>query len=260
MNATPAAQQLPSDPAALAASLDDTDRLIKNCTSRTHRGNVMTIIVGILLLGLLGGYFYYGYSQISSVMEPETLVNAAQTWLDDQLPQVRRQLEAQIDKSAPEWAENLSKQAQSSLPTIREKLEGYVLEQVDQTVEQTVTITEDKFRQFLRDRRDLLETGFKDLSTSPELAKESLSQLEAALNESMQTDMKQGASDLYATLTQMTEKLAHLHANQHLTPQETLERQILMQLRRLQLEEVGPLKAEEIGSATSLIDAVQPGQ
>ena len=238
MNSTPAPQQLPADPISLAKSLDETDRLIKDCTGSTRRGNSLTIIAGVVILAIVAGYFVYGYGEISSVMEPDTLVNAAQSWLEDQLPEVRKSLEAEVDKSAPVWAESLSKQAQSSLPSIREKLEDYVLQQVDQTIEETVSITEDNFRKFLREKREVLDAGFADLATSPELAKESLARLETAMNETYATDMKQGASDLYTTLTQMTEKLARLKAGQSLTREEALERQILMQFRRLQLEQV----------------------
>lgn len=253
MNANPASQQYPADAGSLATSLDETDRLLKNCTSRTRNGNVLTILVGVVLLGLLGGYFVYGYNQISSVMEPDTLVDVAQSWLDNQIPEVRRSLEAEVDRSAPVWAESLSKQAQSSLPSIREKLEDYVLEQVDQTVEQSMSITEDNFRKFLREKREVLDEGFKDLATSPQLAKESLARLELAMNDAMEADMKQGASDLYTTLTLMNVKLARLKAGQHLTTEEALERQVLMQIRRLQLEEIGADKGDAGGAQADII-------
>ena len=210
MNPTPAAQKLPTDPGALAASLDDTDKLIQDCTVRTRHGNSLTIIVGVLLLAVVGGYFVYGYSEISSVMEPDALVNAGQGWLDEQIPQVRKQIEDQIEKQAPVWAASLSKQAQASLPTVREKLEEYVLQQVEQTVGQTVDITEANFRKFLREKREVLDEGFKDLATSPQLAKESIERLELAMNDAMQADMKQGADELYVTLNQMNLKLMRL--------------------------------------------------
>lgn len=223
---------------SLQTSIDATERLLKECTSRTRRGNLLTMIVGAIILVMLSGYFAYGYSEIASVTEPKTLVSAAETWLEDQIPEVRKQLENEVDKSAPIWAESLSKQAQSSLPTLREKLEAYVVEQVDQTMEHTVNLTEEHFRKMLKEKRGVLEDGFKDLATSPQLAAESLKELEQILEGAFQADMKQGADDLFATLKLMSEKLERLKANKEMTSEETLERLVLMQFRKLQSEQI----------------------
>jgi hypothetical protein len=247
MNVTTAAVATPPAPGNLAACLDASERLLQDCASRTRRANRLTVIVGVGLLLLLGGYFAYGYQQISSVMEPDTLVSVAEQWLEDKLPEGRQAAQAEIDKSAPVWAENLSKQAQTSLPSIREKLEGYVVEQVDQTIDQTVDVTETRFRDFLRDNRDLLEKGFKDLATSPKLADESLEQLVEALNSKLEVDMKLGSKELFTTLEQMNVKLQRLRDDRKLTPEEAMERRALTLLRRLQLENVN---SSSLGSST----------
>lgn len=254
MNTTPGTQA-PADVASIKARLDDTERLLKEFTVRTRRGNLVTIIVGVLILSVMGGYFAYGYSEISTLTEPNTLIGAAETWIEEQLPEVRKSLEAEVNKSAPVWAESLSKQAQSSLPTIREKLEEYVLQQVDQSVENAVSLTEDHFRQLLRDKRTVLEEGFKDLATSPELAKESLERLEDAMAGVFETDMKQGAGEVFATLNLMSAKLTRLKVGKELTPEESREREILMQFRRLQLE---PEKPAPAGAEKSVLETEIP--
>jgi hypothetical protein len=187
---------------------------------------------------VLGGYFVYGYRQISSVMEPDTLVSVAEQWLEEKLPEGRKAVQAEVDRSAPVWAAGLSKQAQSSLPSIREKLEIYVVEQVDLTIDGTADVTEAQFRKYLQENRAALEQGFKDLATSPRLADESLERMEAALNDHLEVDMKLGAKELFASLEQMNSKLQRLKDGRNLTAEEALERQVLMLLRRLQLENV----------------------
>ena len=244
MNTTPV-PQAPADVASIKARLDDTDQLLSKFTARTRRGNLMTIIVGILILSVMGSYFAYGYSEISTLTEPNILIGAAESWIEEQLPEVRKSLEAEVDKSAPVWAESLSKQAQASLPTIREKLEEYVLQQVDQSVENAVNLTEDHFRKLLREKRSVLEAGFEDLATSPHLAKESLALLEEAMAGIFERDMQEGAAEVFATLNLMSTKLSRLKAGQDLTPEESREREILMQFRRLQLEPEKPAPAAE---------------
>lgn len=254
MNTT-TTQQQPADAASLKVRLDETERLLKDFTARTRRGNRLTIIAGVLILAVMAGYFAYGYSEIATLTEPNTLISAAESWIEEQLPQVRKSLEAEVDKSAPIWAESLSKQAQSSLPTIREKLQDYVLQQVDLTVENAVSLTEDHFRQLLRDKREDLEAGFKDLATSPELAKESLARLEDAMAGIFESDMKEGAAELFATLNLMSTKLARLKAGQQLTPEESRERAVLMQFRRLQSE---PAKVETVEQEAGALEIVLP--
>ena len=242
MNTTPV-PPAPADVASIKVRLDDTERLLKDFTARTRRGNLITIIVGVLLLTVMGSYFAYGYSEISTLTEPNMLIGAAENWIEEQLPEVRKSLEAEVNKSAPIWAESLSKQAQASLPTIREKLEEYVLQQVDQSVENAVNLTEDHFRQLLRDKRTVLEAGFEDLATSPHLAKESLARLEDAMEGIFERDMKEGAGEVFATLNLMSTKLTRLKVGKDLTPEESREREILMQFRRLQLEPEKPAPA-----------------
>jgi hypothetical protein len=238
MNAPSSPPATPASSSSIKASLDETERLIKNCTARTRMGNTMTLVVGVLILGALGAYFTYGYIQIADVLEPKKLVDAAETFIEDRIPEVRKTLEAEVDKSAPIWAESLSKQAQSSLPSVREKLETYIVEQVDSTLADTVSLTEDHFRSMLKDKRQVLENGFKDLANSPALAKDTLKEIEDAMEGAFQADMKQGAAELFATLGLMNSTLARLKAGQQLTQQEYRKRQILMLLRRLQTEQI----------------------
>src|SRR5262249_39371512 len=104
MNAPAAASHEPAQTAGLATSLDATERLLTNCAGRTRGANRWTTVVGAGLLLVLGAYFVYGYRQISSVMEPDTLVSVAEQWLEEKLPEGRRAVQAEVDKSAQVWA------------------------------------------------------------------------------------------------------------------------------------------------------------
>jgi len=225
---------------SIEARLAATERLLRDQTARIRRGTVLTLVVGLLLLGLMAAYFYYGYTEISSIAKPETLVQAAATKIQDQIPDIRKAAEDEVAKSAPVWAASLSQQAQSSLPTLREKLEAYAIEQVDQTAAQTISLTEAEFRRFLRENRETLEQGFRELATSPELADESLNRVQAALEARFRGSMEEGSQDMFATLHDLNSKIARLKTGQNLSQEEQLERQILMQARRLQLEQADP--------------------
>jgi hypothetical protein len=234
-----------SNPGQAAQSVSDlekkliaSERTLQEIAARSNRSARLTILVGGLLLVLMGSYFAFGYQQISSVLDPDTLISVAEGWIEEQLPEARTAAEAEVKKSAPVWAASLSRQAQSSLPTMRAKLEDYALQQIDATIDQTIDVTESQFRDFLKSRRSVLEAGFKDLSESPELAETSLAALEEALESQWQADMQAGSRDLFSTLQQMSAKLVRLKAGDGLTSEEQHERELLMLMRRLQLQEV----------------------
>jgi acyl transferase domain-containing protein len=229
-----------STPAALKERLVRAQRELEALRHKASRATSTTIIVGIIALVAIGGYFYYGYSQISTYTEPDKLVGYAQQIVDDQLPSVRQSLKEQIIKSAPSWAEGLSKQALESLPTGRAKLESYVMEQYDSSAQETITLTDQQFREFLHKNRPMLEQKFKELAAKPQLADDSLAEVQARLEESLQADMHAQAGQFLDTLQSLDAKLKKLRSAQNLTPEEATERRLLMLVRRMRMEEKDP--------------------
>jgi hypothetical protein len=236
---TPNTSPTPSPAGSLESRLSSCEHELHAAAAKLQRGAALTLVIGVALVALLAGYFWYGYHEISSVLNHDTLLAAGETWLENQLPEVRRSLEAEVDRSAPVWAASLSKQAQDSLPTLRSKLEEHVMQQIDTTVDQTVEVTEAQFRQFLRENRAMLTQGFEDLRTSPALADESIERVAHAFEVQFEVDMKKEARDLFTTLGQLKTKLNRLKdGGASLQPDEQLERRILMLARRLQLEKM----------------------
>jgi hypothetical protein len=207
--------------------------------SRTRRSTFLTGLVGAIALIALFGYFTFGYMKFEEATQPEHLVNVAQTIVNDNLPEARKSIEAEVVRSAPIWAEGLSKQARDAIPTAREKLEEYVLAQVDEQLKRGTVLTEERFRNFLRQNQDVLKKDLQELSTSPELAEQSLTQLETALSEQLEGDMKTQAHEFFTALGGIIDKLNRYKEGKDLNRGEQVERQVLLLVRRLQHEQVG---------------------
>jgi hypothetical protein len=229
-----------STPAALKERLARTQHELEALRHKTSRATATTLIVGAIALIAIGGYFYYGYTQISKFTEPDKLVSYAQQIVEDQLPSVRESLKEQIIKSAPTWAEGLSKQALESLPSGRSRLESYALEQYDASAQEAITLTDKEFREFLQKNRPTLEQKFKELASGPQLADASLADLQARLEETLQADMKAQSGQVLDTLRSLNAKLKKLRAGQDLNPAELTERRMLMLVRRMRMEEKDP--------------------
>lgn len=217
---------------------------------RTDRSTTLTLIVGVLVLAALSYYFYFGYTQIRSVMDADTLVTYAQQMLEENLPDALRQVESEIKTSAPVWAKTLSQNAVASIPSARMKLEEYVLEQADATLKEVNVMSDDHFRKFVRENRAEIEQKFKELGDNPKLAEKSLLDLESRLDREMQKEMQTQAGDFLVSVAMANAQLKKLAAGKNLTPVEEHERFVLMAARRMQKDNLERDRADG-PSATS---------
>ncbi len=238
---TPSQETPKTSPGASPQSLNECLQRVQNELAqqekRLSRSTTITAIVGTILLLLLGAYFVFGYVQIAEIMEPKMLVSASIQLLEDNLPDARQSLEAAVDKSAETWAEQLSEEAVAGVPTARVKLEDYIVEQTDDLVKNTTVMTAQQFRAILREHRPALERGFDELASSEKLSEASLAELEKALEKTLKTDIEDQAHIVLETLLTLTARIRRLAAGEGLSPEEQLERQMLMNARRLQSEQ-----------------------
>ncbi len=233
------------NPASAASSgvADRIDRLSRQLSQQEAALNRSTRwmgIFGLIALVLLSGYFYYGYHMIADLLEPKMLVPYAAGMLNERLPDARKAIVIQINDAAPGWAAEISKNLQKAIPTGREKLEVYVMEQTDELLGKATSLTEDKFRTTIRENRELLDQGFKELADSETLSDETLQALVEALEQQLKSDMQEQAETVLETLRLLSSRVKRLQAGTNLDSEEKHQRRVLMIARRLQLMEADP--------------------
>jgi len=224
---------------ALKNRLETLQRELAAERQRTQRSTVFMAVVAAILLIVLGGYFYYGYTQIANITRPEKVVDVAQGVIDERLPEARSSLEAQIIKSAPTWAEGLSKQAQEALPQARQRATEQFLKEADRMTQEASVLSEEHFRTFLRENRPLLDKKFQELSKSPDLAEESLQELQKSLETQLGGEMNADAKALSKDIASAAVNLQRLGSDEKLTPEQKVERRVWMIARRLQMDAQG---------------------
>lgn len=235
--------QIPQNPpsvgssADLTAALQQAEKELATLKAKLQSSSRMTAVVGVLVLALLSGYFYYGYTQINEVLQPKKLVDATSSYLDDQLPEIRQQLETQIKDHASEWIQTISDQAFESIPGLRGAAEDFAISQLNEVFDQVASLTEDEFKKFLTDNRELLETTFKELADNPKVSDELLKQLETALDEQLGGEMKTKAEDLLAMVTKLADEVESLKDGKNLGDLERRKLNILKIAKRLQVEQ-----------------------
>lgn len=205
---------------------------------RTNRSTALTLVLGAVVLILLCVYFYFGYTQIASILNAETLVPYAFGRLDEEVPNVRARLEKEIAEGAPQWADQLSKQVVTAIPDARKQLEKYVLERADETFKEVRGMTDDHFKKFIGDNRKELDQMFKDLaSNDPTKTQGHIDALEKMADRQLQKEMQDEMAKFTTTLSMANQHFKKLKDGKKLTPDEESERQTLMILRALRSQQ-----------------------
>jgi hypothetical protein len=192
----------------------------------------LTAIVGFIVLAVIGYFFYWGYGEVSIFKDPDKIVNTAQAFLDDNIPQLRRRLESEIIQSAPQWASTLSKEAIGYLPVGRKQLEKLALENVDDALAETRAITDKQFREFYANHHKDLEKKFDELAKNPNSAENLILDLGADLEKDLGVNMQADATALLKEITTYSKNFKKLREGKDLNHEQEVERRAFMLARR----------------------------
>ena len=249
---TPISTAAASTP-SVVARLDQMTKQIAQHEAAMNRASSTMGTVGLLALVLMSAYFFYGYVQIAELLDPNKLVPLGASMLENNLPAARQAIVKQVSDSAPAWAEQLSVQVRGGIPTLRNKLEDYVMEQTDVLLGQATSVTEQQFRKTIQENRELLDRGFKELASSEKLSEAVLNELVIALEQQLQADMKSQAEIVLETLRHLSDRVKSLEVGGSTDEEEKIERRVLMLARRLQLMEADPrpIQAPEVKSSAA---------
>jgi hypothetical protein len=243
--------------ADLTSALQQAERELAALKVKLRSSSRLTGIVGLVILALLSGYFYYGYTEINSLLQPKQIVNAASDFIDQQLPEIRQQLESQIKNNSGEWMQTASDEALNAIPQLRAAIEDFAIDHMNEVMDQVATITEDEFRKFITDNRELVETTFKELADNPKVSDELLKQLEAALDQQLGVEMKSQAEDLLDLLAKLADEVESLREGKNLGELERKKRSILMIARRLQHDQALTSEGDDLEMLKPLQEAVK---
>lgn len=222
-----------------------------------HRGSRVTLLLAVLLLAVVSGYFIYGYSQISAVLQPQEIVGAAATLLDDNVRVARQTLQDEIVRSAPFWAEQLSQQALAAMPGLREKMQGYVLTQSSVALDQIEFTSQEQFQRALSQHRDEFAALAAELKDNEIASDAILDGVRKALEQEVGVEMQRDAGELLSAVRTANERLLKLASGQGLSMDQKLERDALMLAKRIQKQE--PLPEVPVSGAPlqGLVDRIK---
>jgi hypothetical protein len=220
-------------PQAMKERLSRLEQDLNRQRQRVDRSTTLTAWVGIIALIAVTVYSYIGYKGISEAVEPKSVVSLAEVTLDENLPQLRRRLEAEIVQSAPEWANTLSKEALGALPVARKRLEKVATDYAEDALQETRAITDKRFREFYKAHHDDLQKKFDELAKSPDLAETSIADIQKSLEDDLRVDLRADATVLLKEITQRNQNFKQLRDGKNLTPEAQIERRAWMLVKAL---------------------------
>lgn len=222
--------------AALEARIERIRQSLAAQQARIARGSMLTASIGAILCVLMAFYFYVGYSKIKEAITPKSIVETAESLVIDNLPAAVKALEEQINERADEWAADISTRIQGNIPDVRAKAEDFIVKKADEGLDQLHVLTEEQFRTFLGENKNMMSEGFVSLQ-KPDQAEEFVQNLHDAVAKQMSNDIRDQSEEMLHTAIDLNAKLEKLKSGQKLNEEQALEREILMIAKRLQREE-----------------------
>jgi hypothetical protein len=217
-------------------SLGELQQRVAALNGAMQRSTVITVALGIVALLMLIFYFNYAYREVVDLTTPDSVVTLVDGVLSDNLPSAREALSEQIKESSPEWAKELSVQAQESIPQLRAQIEDFVVAQVDEQLAEVELVSEEEFRKFLTENKDELRKQVKLLAEGKQVPEETMKEFVDSFDKQFEVSFKETTNEMYETLFEINSKLVRLQANEQLSPEEQQERRLIMLAKAVQAQ------------------------
>jgi hypothetical protein len=203
----------------------------------SSRALLCAILAGVVVAEVVA-IASYAYYRVNTAMEPENLADRVEVAIQENYPEMREQMIAQVKQDAPEIAAQVSQELVGAVPAGREELEELTQRQIALGLDQATEFSAEQFRQVLRDNREEFVQVFEAIEDAPDDVRQLVLNTEEDLEASLGVDLQKQARSALRVHRQLNDKLEHLaRPNVQLSPRELLERRIVRILRTIQLRE-----------------------
>jgi|GEM_PF-1486062 len=212
------------------------DLLVRELASKrrsTNWSSNFTFLLGLLAILLLCGYFGYGYYALDEMTQPDMVVRAASTWLEDYSVEARHTAAGEIRKSAPVWAREASRELVANMPGLRENAEVAIAGYFDRQLQETQVATRTEFTKIMHDHHDEFEEAI-NLIAEEDRSDEFVKQVLPIIEENYAAEMRANVSNVLGILQEFNVRIDKLAKGTELNPIEEQQRHILGLTRLLQ--------------------------
>jgi hypothetical protein len=184
------------------------------------------LIIGLLAVLFLCGYFGYGYRELDSVTDPKQVVDAAQSYLTDFSVEARKTAGEEVRKSAPVWAKQASVELIANMPRMREQAETTFTVYFDEQVQKTKDLTRVEFAKIVEDNRGDFKEAIDTLVQEGK-SDDFVKKIMPLIEQQYAADMTTQVQNVLGGLQFINEQLDKLAEGENLNPIEKQQRYIL---------------------------------
>ncbi|MDG1873360.1 MAG: hypothetical protein P8J27_05590 [Mariniblastus sp.] len=192
----------------------------------TNWGSNLTLIVGMIAILLLCGYFGYGYYMFNDITNPKTIVASAKSYVEDLSIEARKTAGEEVRKSAPIWAKQASLELVANMPEIRKKAETTLQQYFDEQLSRTKDLTRSEFAKIVQANREDFEEAI-NIIVEENKSDEFVAKVMPIIEQQYATDMKGQINDVLGGLQFINGQLDTLAAGKDLNPIQQKQRYIL---------------------------------
>lgn len=188
------------------------ERLNEELTQLQNTNKKSQMLYGILVV-ILGGYLGWAYSQLSILLNPEGMAEAATGMAIDQIPLVSQSLQDSIKESAPDLARTASDNIAEVIPMYRLRLES----ETKPVIDEVTGILADVAVRKLVAASDAGNSPFAKSEAINSASVAVVNELDTVLNDAMDTPSEEGVTprqSIESSLSQLRSidnKLNELH-------------------------------------------------
>ena len=201
----------------------------------TNWSSNLALLIGLVCIVLLCGYFGYGYKALNDVTQPKMIVEAAKGYMGDYSIEARKVASAEIRKSAPIWAQEASIELVANMPTFRKQAESTVETYFNEQIAMSQGLAGKEFKKIIQDNREDFGEAIK-LMVEEGNSDEFVDTILPIIEKSSEIDLKDNAMLVLGGLDEINRRLEKLATGTDLNPLEEQQRHILGLTRVLREE------------------------
>jgi uncharacterized protein (DUF2267 family) len=192
----------------------------------TNWSSNLTLIVGLLAILLLCGWYGLGYARIDEVTRPDEVLQVSRLYLQESSEQARRIAAREVQNSAPVWAKQASQELIANMPNMRESMESSIAQYFEAQLEDSEQMTRDQFASILKDHKDEFEDAISIIIQEGK-SDEFVDRVMPIIEQNYASDMKESVRNVLGSLREINERLDKLSEGGTLNPIEEQQKHIL---------------------------------
>lgn len=225
-----------ADSTSTIGRIDKLNRRLQQKRKTTNLGSTLTLLIGLVAIGLLSFYFYYGYTQFQEISDPHTLIKIGKDQLNSNLTAVREMAAKQIRESAPQWAEEASKSIIDQMPVGRKEIEAQLTTFIDTQFQDAKVVSQEKFREMIAQNRADIQAAVDTILSDKE-SEAFVSAFMPVVEKTVGIDVQNNAAEALGAFGELNQRLDRLAKGEKLSEIEQQQRYVLGLVQRLRLEQ-----------------------